>query len=595
MNSSIITPFRWYDKYYKQHRFDVECQSVCDFELITDHRHLLPFQIKRTPSPYTITDWVLRKCCNDAEEQLLSEAAQNFVTDWSIPGGAWEAASCGGVRAITESGWGDASICYNGLTVGKTYTLTFNIAQYLNQSGGGTITLEVYNGATLLDSFTAGGFMTVSFTATDASLCFAFVNNNIGDVLILQHVQITQAFEVAGDDVVLDETMLYLKAYTDFDMISYCGADLGLNIAPGCYYSIIKDEAGNLLFSEVITVKNFLPECSPYIILEWYNSCDFTDVVYRGSNGCVYKNKLYLPIAVLNKPDYPITEEGEEDGNQTFNPTFQKWQKIVALSIYKVPEFIVDALTAIRLHDNIKYYYPLRKKQITIDSAVEIKSVEHNIEYVIDDCFANVDLRMLLFDQFVDETCCNNLSVACKTCSKTIPELDVFDTDYEYALITNGETGSLELQQYVDNEWVVVGEYVSGSWVSDVSEVGDIICDDSKGEIDSVGAWQIQASGIVYCPLITSAVFTTGQTWLFIGNMFTGALGQIEYSTDNGSTWIPVLPKFTQSQLSSGIALNLGITQCCTFLTRIKMYDLNGCQYGYSASYTTPGQTSSCC
>jgi hypothetical protein len=601
MVSSIITPFRWYEKYYQQNRYDIECTSVCDFKLITDRRHLLPFQIKRSPSPNLPSLWILRPCCNDPERQLLNGTAQGFNgSDWDNSAGAWSNISCGGIQANTNNGWVSTNICYNGLTPGKTYTVYFDIVNYLSQQncgGKGKLTLTITNNGNILHTYQDSGPQSFTFVATlGSNFCFSFDQYCPDDILILDNVQFVEAFDLESTDIQLDTQYLCTKNFGSFDIISYCGSDLGANLTPGCYYSIIKDEGGNFYYSEVITVENFLPDKSPYICLEWYNTCDLKDVVYSEICDCAFKNRLYLPDAVLTRPSYPFKEEGEEDGNHNFNPTFQKWEKIVSLIGYKLPEFIVDALTGIRLHDTIKYYYPLRKKQIVIDAAVEIKSVEYDVEYVVDDCFANVELKMLLNDQYVDETCCIELTTSCKTCGITVPGLGIQDAEqYEYSLMENVGSGSLEIWQYINNTWTLVGSYVAGVWTSDTIDEGTIICDDEKGELSSVGAWQVQGSEIVFCPTITSAVHTTGTKFLFIGDLFLGVFGQISCSFDGGSTWTNILPKFTQAQFAAGIELDINSSPCCTYLTRVTMFDLNGCEYGVSANKTTPGVTNDCC
>lgn len=598
MISSILTPFRWYNKYYQQNRWDIECKSVCDFKLITDQDHLLPFQIKRATSPSLIIDWILRPCCVDTESPMLNNSESLFISGWDNSNGAWIIDECGGIIAITNSGEFEFStICYNGLIVGQEYTVSFYIG---DQSGGATTALQFYNGGTLIGSYTGDtGLVTITFTATATTFCFGFTTPTSGDILQINNVQIVQSYSHGLTDIILDESLLYQTTYEDFDIISYCGNKLNVNtselIPPGCYYSIMQDEAGVLYYSEVITVKSFDPSKSPYFILEWYNDCDLSDVIYSGSNGCDYKNKLYLEEAVLTKPTYPFKEEGSEDGNQNFNPTFQKWQKIISLFGYKLPEFIVDALTGIRLHDNIKFYYPIRQKQLYLDAPVTVRSLEYDVQYVVDDCFANVELKMTLQDQFVDETCCNNLDSSCLGCEKTIPEVNVFDEEqYEWALIFNDDTDTYELYNYLDNAWVLVGSYIAGVWTSDVSEIGDLICDDSKGDLPEFGAWQIQNSNLVFCPVVTSGVFTTGQNWLFIGTLFYNTYGQIEYSTNGGSSWTALLPKFTQAQFASGVELTVGITCCCEFLVRVKMFTLT-CEYGYSVNKSIICQTHNCC
>lgn len=589
MISSILTPFRWYDKYYQQNRWDIECKSVCDFQLITDQQHLLPFQIIRPSSLNTIDNWILRPCCNDSDQPLLSIAESTFQTSWTkFEPSYWTISDClEGISATIPSGSYSRSIFYNKLIPGKSYTVTFDINTL---STSGIMSLNLLMGATVIANYTTAGSKTFTYNNLSTAFGFEIFNQSVGDVISINNVQIVQNFSFNSDDIYLDVNLLYLKNFGSFDIISYCGVDLGTmyqslasiqKIPPGCYYSVIIDSEGGTYYSEVITVKNFDTTKSPYFILEWYNTCDFTDVVFSSSNGCTYKNKLYLEDAVLTKPIYPFKEEGSEDGNQIFNPTFQKWQKVVSLFGYKLPEFIVDALTGIRLHDTIQYYYPIRQKQLTLDSAVTVRSVEYDVQYVVNDCFANVELKMLLEDKFVDETCCNNLSSACKECSIVV-EANVYDIDQGYALIYNDASSSYQIEQYLGGEWVVVGAYVGGNWQSDSFSIGDIICDFYKDDINLYGGWEIQADGIYFLPTI-APVYMSGTTWNVYADIFTNSFGQIEYSTD-AVTWVSISTPKTQAQLIAGVSINFGIPCGTDFFIRVHQYTLD-CDYGYSTYY----------
>lgn len=605
MASSIITPFRWYDKYYHQDRFNIECTSLCEFKLITDQKHLLPFQLKRAISPYTIQRWILRKCCSDPERQLLSASQQRFADGWEMAEGTpWTAYTCGGISADTSVGWANAKICYDGLTIGKVYTVNFNIGEF---SEGlqlpGTLDVNVYNGATLLTTKQETGYFEVTFTAGDTTVCFEFADYVATSIVVLNFVQITEAFELISGDVELDTALLNLKSYSAvgdqaaFDLISYCGAEFAAKITPGCYYSIIVDNGGSKFYSEVITVVDFIPEKSPYFKLEWYNTCDLTDVIYSGSNGCTYKNFLYLPDAVLTKPERPFEEQGEEDGNQSFKATFQKWEKQVSLIGYRLPEYIVDALTAIKLHDTIKYYYPIRKKQLTNDAAVTIVSVDYDVEYVVDDCFANVTLKMLLDSKFVDETCCHNLSLAVKVGDIEIIELNIGDPDVTpWKLSAPGSPTPTQyyIEKYneVTEVYDIVGEFVSGVWVSDLDDsgeeivpVGTIIIDQSAGTLADVGAWEVKEDGIFFCPSIDSVTKTTGYNWMFVGNLLTGVYGQVQH--DMNGTWENIGALFTSSEIDAGVEVNIPIFTFppVTYHVRIRSFDINGNSYGYSDQF----------
>jgi len=84
-----------------------------------------------------------------------------------------------------------------------------------------------------------------------------------------------------------------------------------------------------------------------YILIEYSNSVDFGDIVYHNTFG----NKVFLK-ADVSKPEYELLEEGIENGDGEFEPTFQKWAKKYSIRFY-AQEFQVDALTLMALHDQI--------------------------------------------------------------------------------------------------------------------------------------------------------------------------------------------------------------------------------------------------
>lgn len=593
MISSLISPFRWYDKYYQQNRWDIECRTVCEFKLITDRRHLLPFQFKRPSSLATITSWVLRRCCDDPTPLLLTEQESIFAApSWVPANDAWIPQNCGGITANVDHEGSDNTITYDQLTIGMTYTVQFFVNEFLDVTDDGIgVSLQVKSGATVLQTIDSAGTYEITFRAMSSEFTFNYQGVGFGDLLSIRSVQFTQIFIPNANDVILNTAMLSLFNAGDSDYIMYCGQDLGLSIPEGCYYSIIKDSNGNLYYSEVITVLDFNPNASPYFILEWFNSCDITDVIYHSVAGACgpYKNRLYLPDAVLTRPEYPFIESGEEDGNQNFHATFQKLRKQTNLISYKLPEYIIDALNGVKLHNTIQYYYPIRQKQVTLDAAVEVDTVDADVTYVVNDCFGNVTLKMTLKEIFVDETCCNNVTTGCKECSRTIPELNVYDEDeYEYALVFDGS--NYTLYQYINDAWTIIGSYVAGVWTSDIVNVGDLICDDSL----EGGMWEIGESTMQFAPEITAISLISGSTYVYTGNVISGSFAQIEYSFD-GVNW-NLGAVVTKAEINAGVIVNLGILgdTCCPFLSRINMIGL-GCDYGVSETFPTPSNNSTCC
>lgn len=595
MISPLLTPFRWYDKYHQQNRFESECADNCTFELITDCYHLLPFQFKRDKNPFLITDWVLRRCCDDPNRKMLDKVDSNFVSEsmsWDNSNSAWNLNPCGGMCANVNLGLLGYQMCWTGLTTGNTYTANIFINSFNDSGyGHGAFNLIVTCGSTI-GTYASVGLHTVTFVASSSTFCLSFPpGSGPEDLLCVSYVQIEEAFTILNSDIILQEGLIKYFNQGDYDYFVYCGQNLNQRIPPGCYYSIIQDEDGNLYFSEVITVKDFIAEKSPYLLFEWWNSCDIKDTIYKEvcQDGCCsYKNKLYLSEAVVTKPDYPFKEEGEEDGNQSFNATFQKLDKNILLIAPRVPEYIIDALNGVRLHDTIQFTNALRLKQEFVDDPIDVISVEADTAYIINDCFANVTLKCLLDEKYVDETCCVVIQdQECHGCVE-IPAINEFDSDvYEYALVLTEGSDEVGLYKYVNNEWVLQD-----------SDSDILICESGTGF-----QWQYQPdnplaiSGYVKTPHLLNITYVSGNTWHVYGNINTFSFGIVEYSTNGGLSWTSTLTKFSAAQFQSpGLDILLPANPCCgQFDARVVAFDINGCDYGTSNAINGNSPTNDCC
>ena len=84
-----------------------------------------------------------------------------------------------------------------------------------------------------------------------------------------------------------------------------------------------------------------------YLVLEYSNEKDFAGIIYQTG----FTNRLYLDVDI-GIPEYETVEESELDGENNEKPTFQKVQKKYKIE-FVCPEYILDALYLVRLHDNI--------------------------------------------------------------------------------------------------------------------------------------------------------------------------------------------------------------------------------------------------
>lgn len=134
-----------------------------------------------------------------------------------------------------------------------------------------------------------------------------------------------------------------IAVYTDAinDYYVYFGAAIsGLNLPCGRYYLDVKGQV-----SEVFGVVDNL---SAFLKIEWKNSADIAGLPY--SLG--FMQRLYLNAAI-GQPSYPYREEGEKDGNGEFVPLNRSVAKTWQFDTQLVPEFLLDVLQSLTLHDTV--------------------------------------------------------------------------------------------------------------------------------------------------------------------------------------------------------------------------------------------------
>lgn len=136
-----------------------------------------------------------------------------------------------------------------------------------------------------------------------------------------------------------------------------------------------------------------------YIKLTWTNSCDLGNIYYSGG----FENKIFLD-ALIGAPDFKELEEGEENDQGVFVKTLEKLQKINKFQCY-VPEYLVDALKLMPLHDDVKIFYTngLYSSQI--------RNIKVDVEWedISNECMALVTVSFQQDDQVVKDNCCTTL------------------------------------------------------------------------------------------------------------------------------------------------------------------------------------------
>lgn len=132
-----------------------------------------------------------------------------------------------------------------------------------------------------------------------------------------------------------------------------------------------------------------------YTKIQWWHSCDIGNLLYQTG----YQNVLYLDSELTrDTPDF--FEEGKEDGEKTFIPSFQKLVDKILLTDY-VPEHVLNALIALPLHKNVLV---TTKDNLYIGRALRFE-VSFTME---DDCHASVELRFQQENALIASACCTN-------------------------------------------------------------------------------------------------------------------------------------------------------------------------------------------
>lgn len=86
-----------------------------------------------------------------------------------------------------------------------------------------------------------------------------------------------------------------------------------------------------------------------YLKFEYWNTCDLGNIYYQGGQ----KFMFYLD-ADVGEPLHEDVEEGQENGDGDFIPTYRRQIKRYRIRTGLIPDFLIDAIQRMKLHDNIE-------------------------------------------------------------------------------------------------------------------------------------------------------------------------------------------------------------------------------------------------
>jgi hypothetical protein len=210
------------------------------------------------------------------------------------------------------------------------------------------------------------------------------------------------------------------KMYSDsaYDYIFYYGAIIeDLNLECGEYYLNVSG-----YWSEVFTV---VDDVSRLLKIEWFHDSQVGEAIYQ--NG--FYQRLYLDT-ILADPKYKIEQEGDENGEGEFVPTFTRVVKKYRLESLLLPEFLVDVLHSMAAHSHV-----------TIGNLVDVQQIEADVDWLVSGSAATVELS------FQEAN-----SVFAKNCSDPLQLVEVDQAGYEIKPWLCGDPG------YNNPYWQNTGE-----------------------------------------------------------------------------------------------------------------------------------------
>ncbi len=153
-----------------------------------------------------------------------------------------------------------------------------------------------------------------------------------------------------------------------------------------------------------------------YLKLEYWNTCDLGNLYYQDGQ----KFWFFLDADIM-EPFHEDVEDGQENGEGSFVPTYRKQMKRYIIRTGLLSDYLIDAIQRMKLHDNI---------WITFKSG-EIEQV-YNVDVAVEWQFekylhqGTVSLTFDMNESVLLTSCCNNLS----TSRALISEITSDSTEY---------------------------------------------------------------------------------------------------------------------------------------------------------------------
>jgi hypothetical protein len=150
-----------------------------------------------------------------------------------------------------------------------------------------------------------------------------------------------------------------------------------------------------------------------YLKFEYWNTCDLGNIYYQGG-----QHFWFFLDGDVGEPFYEEVEDGQENGDGDFVPTYRRQIKKYLIKSSLVPDYLVDAMKRMELHDNIELTWKTGEVEQIYNVSVE---PEWQFEKYCHQ--ATVTITFDMDEKITVGACCDNLTVGEVVPPEPIPDL----------------------------------------------------------------------------------------------------------------------------------------------------------------------------
>lgn len=138
-----------------------------------------------------------------------------------------------------------------------------------------------------------------------------------------------------------------------------------------------------------------------YLKFEYWNTCDLGNIYYQGG-----QKFTFLIDADISEPIHIDTEEGQENGQGEFTPTYRKQIKRYKIKTGLLSDYLIDAIQRMKLHDHIELTFKTGEIE-------QIYNVDVDVEWQFEKFLhqGTVTLTFDMNESVLLTSCCDNLTV----------------------------------------------------------------------------------------------------------------------------------------------------------------------------------------